>query len=73
MKTKQVQQDEASTTPYLRRAQAAQLLTISLGTLDGWIKNGTLAVIRPSPRTVLLRRSDIETAMERYRVEAVGE
>lgn len=58
---------------YLRRREAAAYCGVSLGTLDAWVRKRLLPVIRPSVRTVLLRRSDIDRALDRFRVTAVGE
>lgn len=59
--------------PYLRRVEVAELLGISLNTVGNWVKQGILPVIRPSAGVVLFRLCDIEQALNRFRVSAVGE
>lgn len=58
---------------YLRRREAAKCISVSLGTLDSLIKRGVVPVIRPSPGVVLIRRGDLDEALNRFRVAAVGE
>lgn len=58
---------------YLRRREAAKYCAISLGTFDACVRRKIFAAIRPSPRVVLFRRADLDRALERYRVAAIGE
>lgn len=74
IKETQLVGSEIPLTPlYLRRREAARLLSVSLGTLDSFIKRGVLPVIRPSLGVVLIRRDDLHTALNRFRVEGVRE
>jgi excisionase family DNA binding protein len=56
---------------YLRRAEAARLLSVSLGTLDTWLRRRVLPHIRVGGRVVLIRRADIDVALARFCVKAV--
>ena len=58
--------------PYLRPDQAAQLLQISRRNLSNWQRRHVIGFYRIG-RTVMFKRTDIESALERFRVSAVGE
>lgn len=58
---------------FLRRAEAARMLRVSLGTLDQWTRRRLISVIRPGGRVVLYRRSAIIAALQRFEVQAIGD
>jgi excisionase family DNA binding protein len=58
---------------YLRKAEASQYLSISLRTLTEWTRKGLLPVHKPCRKVVLYAVRDLDAAMNRFRVEAVGE
>lgn len=59
-------------TPYLRPAEATKLLPVSRRTLSNWQRRHVIPFYRIG-RTVMFKRQDIEAALERFRVCAVGE
>lgn len=58
--------------PYLRAEQVIQLLPVSKRTLGNWTAEKLIPFYRVG-RCVMFKRSDIEAALERYRVNAIGE
>jgi excisionase family DNA binding protein len=58
--------------PYLRPAEATKLLPVSRRTLSNWQRRHVIPFYRIN-RTILFKRTDIEAALERFRVNAVGE
>jgi excisionase family DNA binding protein len=63
---------ETASPYYLRPADATKLLPISRRTLSNWQRRHLIPFYRIG-RTVMFRRADIEAALERFRVNAVGE
>jgi excisionase family DNA binding protein len=59
-------------TPYMRPAEATKLLPVSRRTLSNWQARRVIPFYRVG-RTVMFKRTDIESALERFRVAAVGE
>jgi len=57
---------------YLRPAEAMKLLPVSRRTLSNWQRRHVIPFYRIG-RTVMFKRADIEAALERFRVAAVGE
>jgi len=57
---------------YLRPTEATKLLPVSRRTLSNWQRRHVIPFYRIG-RTVLFKRADIEAALERFRVKAVGE
>ncbi len=57
---------------YLRPDQAIEVLPISRRCLSNWQRRGVIPFYRIG-RTVMFKRQDIEVALERFRVAAVGE
>jgi excisionase family DNA binding protein len=57
---------------YLRAADVIQLLPISRRTLGNWTRKRVLPFHRVG-KVILFRRADVEQALERFRVAAVGE
>lgn len=49
-----------SNSELLTIAEAAELVKVDPSTIRRWIKSGRLHALRPGPRTVRLRRSEIE-------------
>ena len=58
---------------YLRTAEAAQHLSISERTLADWQRKRMVPFYKMSHRVCLFKMSDLEKALERYRIGAVGE
>jgi len=53
---------------YMRRWEAAKHLQISPRTLARWIVRGHIPYIRVGSRLMLFRKSDLDRAMERFKV-----
>jgi hypothetical protein len=58
---------------YLRKGDAARYLNISIRTLTDWMRRGIVAYMKLSWKVCLFRQADLDAAMNRYRVNAVGE
>ena len=58
---------------YLRKAAAAKYLNVSVRTLSDWAKMRMVAHIKPSNRVCLFRIADLDAALNRFRMAAVGE
>jgi len=58
---------------YLRKRPAAKYLGISPRTLNDWMRRRLVAYTKVSHRVVVFRLKDLDAAMERLRVAAVGE
>ena len=58
---------------YIRPAAAARMLSIHGRTLRMWMHDRRIPCYRVSSRCVLLKRTDIHSALEQFRVAAVGE
>gem|GEM_PF-3346487 len=58
---------------YVRRAAAAKYLGISLRTLAEWTSMHLIAYSKMSHRVCLFRLKDLDAAVERLRLNAVGE
>jgi len=58
---------------YLRKEDAAKYLNISIRTLTDWMRCGIVAYMKLSRKVCLFRQADLDSAMTRYRVRAVGE
>lgn len=67
-----IKSTRASDTPYLRPDQAIEVLPISRRCLSNWQRRHLIPFYRVG-RTVLFKRTDIEAALERFRVSAIGE
>ena len=57
---------------YLRRAQAARYLSISLRTLADLQQKRIIPFSKIGSRTVLFKLTDLDAAIDRWRVEAIG-
>ena len=57
---------------YLRREQLVKILPVSLRTISYWQARKVLPFYRVG-RAVLFKRADVEAALERFRISAVGE
>lgn len=55
---------------YLRISETAQLLGVTPRTIHNWINARILPSIKPTGRTVLIPRAEVETALNRFRVES---
>lgn len=58
---------------YVRRAEAAKYLGISIRTLSEWMSMHLIAYSKISHRVCLFRLKDLDAAVERLRLKAVGE
>ena len=58
---------------YFRPQAAAVYCSISLRTLNRWTKARKVPVIRPGARAILYSRADLDEALRRYRISAIGE
>ena len=58
---------------YLRKADAARYLNVSIRTLTDWMQRGVVAYMKLSWKVCLFRQADLDAAMNRYRIGAVGE
>jgi len=58
---------------YFRRAGAARYCGISLRTLGEFQRRRILPYVRLGRRCVLFKREDLDRALERFRVAAIGE
>ena len=58
---------------YLRRDEVAEYLGIPISTLRDLQKQKKIPFYRLSPRLVLFKRSEVEKALERFKIRAVGE
>lgn len=60
------------TAAYLRKADAAAYLSISPRTLTDWQRRGVIAHHKPCRKVCLFAVADLEKAMSRFRIEAIG-
>ncbi len=58
---------------YMRKAAAAKYLGISVRTLSKWMVERIIAFSKVSRRACLFRQADLDAAMDRFRLSAVGE
>jgi excisionase family DNA binding protein len=58
---------------YVRSAEAAKYLGISIRTLSEWMSMHLIAYSKISHRVYLFRLKDLDAAVERLRLKAVGE
>lgn len=58
---------------YVRKADAAKYLGISVRTLSKWMSGRIIAFSKVSRRACLFRQADLDAAMDRFRLAAVGE
>ena len=66
--------EKAATRPgYLRKADAARYLGISIRTLTLWMRQRVVAYMKMSHKVCLFRQFDLDAAMDRFRLKAVGE
>ena len=59
------------TTALIKKPEAADLLGISVRTLEKMIARGSLPAYRIGPKTVRLRREDIDASLESHRAAPV--
>ncbi len=57
---------------YLRKADAAKYLNVSIRTLTEWMQKRIVPYAKLSHRVCLFRQADLDTAMNRFRTEAIG-
>ena len=62
------------TTPaYLRPEQAALFLGVSVRCLRDWQRKGVLPYSKPARKVCLFAVADLQRAMQRFRIAAIGE
>jgi excisionase family DNA binding protein len=61
------------TAAFLRRKEAAHYLGISERALSEWQRRGVIPFYKPARRVCSFAVADLEKAMQRFRVAAVGE
>lgn len=71
--TKKHQNDVPMKPGYLRPAAAAKYVGVTVRTLSNWVKARMVAQIKPSNRVCLFRISDLDAALDRFRIRAIGE
>ncbi len=59
---------QAGEPEFLRTDEAGRRLSVSAKTIRSWIDMRILPAYRPTRRTILIRVSDIEKALARFRV-----
>jgi predicted site-specific integrase-resolvase len=64
---------EVVTPAYLRPPDAARFLGVTVRTVRDWQRSGILAYSKPCRKVCLFATADLEKAMRRFRVQAVGE
>lgn len=57
---------------YIRREAAARYLGISLRTLTDWQAQRIIPFVKVSRKVTLFRLTDLDAAMNKFRVKAVG-
>jgi excisionase family DNA binding protein len=66
-------QATASVNPaYLRRPDAAAYLNVSERTISDWQRKRIIPHVKAGKKCVLFKRSDLDAAMNRFTVQAVG-
>jgi excisionase family DNA binding protein len=63
----------ATNSELLTIAEAAALLKVDPSTIRRWIRSGRLHALRPGPRTVRVRRSELEREPAPYINDIVGD
>lgn len=58
---------------YLRPPDAARFLGVTVRTVRDWQRKGILPYSKPVHKVTLFATADLERAMQKYRVSAVGE
>lgn len=58
---------------YLRKADAAKYLSVSIRTLTEWMQHRVVPYIKLSHRVCLFKQTDLDSAMARFRTAAIGE
>jgi excisionase family DNA binding protein len=61
-----------STQGYMRRSAAAVYLSVSPRTISAWQRRRILPFIRIGKKCTLFRRADLDRAVGRFEVKAVG-
>ena len=58
---------------FLRKREAAAYLSIAVRTLSDWQRRGIVPHFKPSRKVCLFAVADLDRAMRRFRIQAVGE
>jgi len=56
------------TPEYVRTDEAAARCSVTAKTIRSWVDNRILPAFKPTKRTILIRVSDLDKAMARFRV-----
>jgi excisionase family DNA binding protein len=54
------------------QSEAARYCRVSPRTISAWQTRGLIAFLKPSRKIVLFRKRDLDAALDRFTVEAVG-
>jgi excisionase family DNA binding protein len=57
-----------TTKEFLRTDEAAQRVSVTPQTIRTWVERRILPAYKPTKRTILIRASDLDKAMARFRV-----
>ena len=57
---------------YIRKADAAKYLGVSIRTLTEWMRNRIVPYYKLSHRVCLFKQADLDAAMDRFKTEAIG-
>lgn len=58
-------------TVYIDKARAAEILGVSVRTVDRYIASGLIPSFSPSARVVRMRESDVHAMMEKHQVRTM--
>lgn len=58
---------------YMRKEAAVKYLGISVRTLSAWMSRRMIPYMKMSHRVCLFSKTDLDKAMARYRINAIGE
>jgi excisionase family DNA binding protein len=53
---------------FLRTNEAAKRVCVAPKTIRAWVERRILPAFKPTKRTILIRESDLDKAMERFRI-----
>jgi excisionase family DNA binding protein len=73
MKIKATQTKTEIVPAYLRTSEAARYLSVSARTIRDWQSRRMIPFMRMGRKVILFKRSDLDRALDRFRVDAIGE
>ena len=65
--------NDYNTAGYMRKAGAAEYMSVSLRTLSNLQRRRLIPFRKISPKIVLFKASDLDKALDKFRVAAAGE